>query len=280
MEDNKRKKAPNLVLAIVCVTLIIFFAVLFTVCVISYNKPGEKASDPSKKSIVSNELAKNKPEEVVENEDDTNIVEEDKEYVRDADYKPTEELKEEYDLYGKTYRLSDIKAPFITINSEYVKGVNAEIKTIYDEAVGIYKEGTTDGMSYVDTFEYKYFVNGDILSLVLETAYGETDDPAHIFYVYNIDTKNGNKVEEKNIAEYLKEDDLKAKIMDAVMDKFNEETAHLSSNLTEQKESTKKHIEDGDYKVFLGEGKMLSAVARIDIPAGRGYKYMVVEVVE
>ena len=71
MEENKRKKAPNLVLAIICVTLIIFFAVLFTVCVINYNQAGNKPAAQDEKTTVTNKAVENT---VAEDEEEVNEV--------------------------------------------------------------------------------------------------------------------------------------------------------------------------------------------------------------
>ena len=62
MEEKQKKSAPNLVLAIVCVVLIIFFAVLFAVCAISYNRSEDKPVKPAEKTNVANTVVE-EPEE-------------------------------------------------------------------------------------------------------------------------------------------------------------------------------------------------------------------------
>lgn len=66
MEEKPKKSAVNLVLAVLCVVLIIFFAVLFVVCVISYNKTENKKVEPTKNTVVENTVEE--PGELEEDE--------------------------------------------------------------------------------------------------------------------------------------------------------------------------------------------------------------------
>lgn len=273
MEENKRKKAPNLVLAIICVTLIVFFAVLFVVCVVNYNQDGYQSGAGVPEQLKNTNKNVEVAEEIEDENIDLDVDQNTADYVTVADYKPSENLPEEYKVDGITYRLSSIEVPYVTISSDYAKTINSELKKVYDEAIEVYKNGTTNGRAYVDKFSYVYHINGDILSILLETAYGETDVPYSTFYVYNINVKDGSKVEEKDIAKYLNisEDKLKDEIWESIEKYIGENKAEFGGQEEEMKTQTKTFFDNGEYQAFLGENSALVAIAKFAIPAGRGY---------
>ena len=147
MEENKRKKAPNLVLAIVCVTLIIFFAVLFAVCVISYNRSGNNNAKPVKKNTEPNRIERN----VVQNdlEEETNEV---------VDANETEILEDE------STEVEDEEAKVKAVIDSFVKAVNEEdwdevAKLSSESEVNSIKEYNIKNLK-VDTDELRENPNG------------------------------------------------------------------------------------------------------------------------
>ena len=277
MEDNKRKKAPNLVLTIVCVVLILVFLVGCIVCIVNFKQGGYQSGagvpNQIKDTNKNVEVAEDKPEEIEDEEIDLDVDPSIADYVSVADYKPLENLPEEYNVDEQTYRLSSIEVPYVTISSDYAKTINSELKKVYDEAIEVYKNGATNGRAYVDKFSYVYHLNGDILSILLETAYGETDVPYSTFHVYNINVKDGSKVEEKDIAKYLNvsEDKLKDEIWENIEKYIDENKEEFGGQEEEMKTQTKAFFDNGEYQVLLGENDALVGIAKFAIPAGRGY---------
>ena len=120
-------------------------------------------------------------------------IDEEKDYVYDAEYDKGD-APESYGNETYTYYLKDIVVPFINIKTEGATKANEEIKSIFDELMAVYNEGASGGNGYVKYSEYKYFINGDILSIVFKTGTGATSVVHPYYHTYNFDLKTGEKI--------------------------------------------------------------------------------------
>lgn len=91
--------------------------------------------------------------------------------------------------------------PKINLNSEYATQINNEIKSKFES---VYQEGIeskNNRVSVNGNIAYKYYMNNDILSLVVANFTGMND---YIDYaVYNVNCKNGQKVNETELLKSL-----------------------------------------------------------------------------
>ena len=128
-----------------------------------------------------------------EKKEDTIKIDEDKDYVYDAEY-DAGSAPEEYTVGIYTYYLKDIVVPYINIDSEAARKTNESIKEIYNELLSAYNDGANGGMGYVKYSEYEYFVNDDVLSIVYKTGTGATDIVYPYYHTYNFSLKTGEKI--------------------------------------------------------------------------------------
>ena len=158
MEENKRKKAPNVTLAVICVTLIIFFAVLFAVCVISYNKAGTKPANQEKKNNIERNIV------VEDDEEETEEVEENVEEETEEESNLVEDSNETEIIEDEDVDDVDEEAKVKEIINNFVKAVNEEdwdevAKLSSESEVNSIKEYNIKNLK-VDTDELRENPNG------------------------------------------------------------------------------------------------------------------------
>ena len=61
-------------------------------------------------------------------------------------------------------------------------------------------------MSYVDDCSYKYYINGDIISIVLTYGHGATDVVRPDYYIYNFNLKTGKLVSYNDVYSFVMPD--------------------------------------------------------------------------
>ncbi len=150
--------------------------------------------------------------------DDTTVakkslkIEEGKEWVYDAEYEAGDVPESFYYLGDDTSEnkmellLKDIKAPYINIDSSYADVCNKEIKDIFDSAIEVYKKGAEVAankdyayQTWVKVCDYKYWINGDCLSVFIKYWTGGSAKHSPHYYVYNINLKTGEKITNSEI---------------------------------------------------------------------------------
>lgn len=212
-------------------------------------------------------------------------------WVYDAEYVAnvkSETYKIGVEGYYKSFDINDYKAPYININSSYAESVNNEIKKIYDEAVDVFNKGVENAASYIDTFEYKYYLVDNMLAVVLTTGYGATSVVFPDYYVYVINTSNGEKVELQEMLNFAKisendfEEKAKSKIID-LYDSFYENIDKNDSLYTENYEALKQETletygNDNNKKCFIDNNGNINLVVSTFFPVERGYAYKIISV--
>lgn len=84
--------------------------------------------------------------------------------------------------------------PKVNINSDYANEINSEIKAKFEKEYTDNLANKKSGYSISGNIKYQYYINNNVLSLVVANFTGMND---YIGYaVYNIDCKNGKKVED------------------------------------------------------------------------------------
>ena len=117
-------------------------------------------------------------------------VDESKAWVYDADYGKEKDNKTIDDINSS----SELKVPFININSEDAKKANEEIKQLYERKYSEFGIQNSYGAKVTCSLEYKYYENNSILSVVIQERNavingGAGRCPMHI-YNFNLDTLN------------------------------------------------------------------------------------------
>lgn len=220
---------------------------------------------------------------IEDNSNDSNIiiskVDTTKDYVYDAVY-DSDDIADSYSTFHKTFYLKDIVVPYVNIDSEDASKVNDEIKSVYNSAIAVYKKGIEDKVSYVDNCSYKYYINDDILSLVLTYGHGATDVVHPDYYIYNFDLKTGKLVSYSDVYSYIgfNSDNISESVKSSISSVMSEKMSNFPDSLkadfdTYNNQSFQNYInsvDDGTIKYFIDSNKKLNIIVTLSIPAGTG----------
>lgn len=208
-----------------------------------------------------------------------NKLDDSKEYVYRASY-DNDGIVDSYSTLYKTYYLDNIVVPYINIDSEDALKVNAEIKSVYDSAIETYKKGIEDKMSYVDDCSYRFFVNDNILSVVLTYGKGATDVVHPSYYTYNFDLKTGRLVSYEDIYSYVgfNSDNISQSVKSSITTVMTERMSKFPDSLKEDFDTYNSQsydnyislINDSSIKYFISSNKKLNVIVTLSIPAGTG----------
>lgn len=84
--------------------------------------------------------------------------------------------------------------PKVNINSDYANEINSEIKAKFESEYNDNLTNKNSGYSIFGNIKYQYYINNNVLSLVVVNFTGMNDYTEYA--VYNIDCENGKKVED------------------------------------------------------------------------------------
>ena len=92
--------------------------------------------------------------------------------------------------------LSDLKVPFINIDSIDAKKVNKELETLYRDMTNTFETDATekddDIRSYDPILNYQTYISNDILSIITYSGHYKSND--YEFTTYNFDLKTGDLI--------------------------------------------------------------------------------------
>ncbi|MCD8115653.1 MAG: S8 family serine peptidase [Oscillospiraceae bacterium] len=179
------------------------------------------------------------------------------------------------DAYSESFGTIRFKIPQINIDSEYVSSINQEIwnvlyEGVVEEIVTYWEENNYDGSEYI---YYEWYVNGDILSLVIESH--PADWAWWDYYVYNIEITSGAVLSDAELLSYygMSEDEYYETVRQALYDYYSElyEEAYEVSGYDEQLART---ISDENVNLavpFLNNKSQLCIIGRVYSMAGAEY---------
>ena len=122
-------------------------------------------------------------------------LDESKDYLYDADY--TGVYKNKYTEYtrGTTIeKLSDLKVPYININSYYAGVANSEFKELYKEYASAFDGCAVSTVGCSLKLTYKTYRYNNILSIVIANGIQSTAPMVLDYKTYNFDLKTGNEI--------------------------------------------------------------------------------------
>ena len=268
--------------------------VLLVVCLISVLL----LAGCNKNEEANNNVNNNVPEVVVDNQEQQEIIENDnnliessvfvskienkRDWVYDADYKK-DITEESYSTeFNETYFAKDIVVPYINIDSSDAIKANDEIKSIFDSAIKTFNDGIKDKLSYVDECNYRSYINGDVLSIIVTFGEGATDVVRPNYYAYNFDLKTGKKLsfEEVYTLAGFSSNDIDSKVENAISLALQSESLppqfeqYQSDSISNYKDSLK----DNTIQYYLSDNSELNVVVTLSINAGSGLKTTIITV--
>ena len=190
-------------------------------------------------------------------------------YVVDAEFKYDKAIDKSYQLgeqeEAKIFSMDFIKMPHLKIESEDAKSFNDEMKKMFDEIGEKFMQELSKQKAENGTIvEYTSYLNGEVLSIIVNifntTSEGEKDE----FYMYNIDIKTKKKVSYKDVYKKAGLDEKKAeeKIFDAIKkcsllagltDDDCSEGETIQRFYDKSLESYKKDIQEGNIQCVLSQ---------------------------
>lgn len=208
----------------------------------------------------------------IKNNSSNNNIVDNKNIIYDANYKYDVDVTS-YSTSYDTYYIEDIKVPYIDIDSEDVKKINNEIKNIFNDAVNNFKKGVVDKMTYVDECKYTYFIDDNILSIIINYGVGATDVVYPKYYTYNIDLKTGNLMSYKDVYTYLGLLDINnlakqaiTRVMTQKLNGVNNFDDYNNQSIANYTNS----LNNKNLKYFIDKNKKLNIIVTLIIPAGKG----------
>lgn len=186
MENQNRSKVVIILLTVIIILLVL--CILFATGTISFNKKVD--NNPDKNTSISIK------------------VDDSKDYVYDAEYKYNNKYTEYVDgdirentiekfgisiPYGSG-KLSDLKVPYINLDSSDAKSVNKKLESLYLEYAKAFDENIDDkedGIICHQILNYKFYKYNDILSVIVFDGSKCTTPFAFNYATYNFDLNNG-----------------------------------------------------------------------------------------
>ncbi len=181
-------------------------------------------------------LSNKKDNNPIQNNDNTTTtiksslkIDTDKDWVYNAKYSYEVEEESFQDIYDTAFSVKNIIAPYININSSAAQEANKQIKEIFDKLINEYREAFTNKEA-TSTLKYENYLNGDILSVVLEHL-DSWKEP--VYYTYNLNIKTGKLLTFEEIYQIagLNETEIEPKAEKAITDYINDFLVETNQNL-------------------------------------------------
>lgn len=271
MGENKEIKVR--LSTVVCVFIIlVLVAALGVVYYFGFVKDDSTNGEVlEKNNIFVNEQApviNNKVEENVEENKEVGKIDKNKELIYSA-----------YNKYASEYSYS---IPKININSQDVILINNEIEGLITET----KTSVEDESGWYVNIGYESYINGDVLSLVIDknTGYDYTD-----YVVYNVNIKTGKKYSNEELVSLkgFKLDEFLNKLPGLYEKKFKEGYAGDNTDIINDsfyQERLNKTVSEENYgmhnPMFLDDNGNINIVAKIYKTAGGEAPYSEIIIVK
>jgi len=238
----------------------------------------------------------NNTENVVNKNDNENNeirkIDSKKEIVYDAEYtyKNLEDMSYTSKSMNKTYSMKDIVLPYINLNSSDVNKANTEIQALFKELAEFFEEELEGTQTWYKISSYDYFINKDILSIIITTESGGTDVPVYKYYTYNFNLKTLNLIKyedvysiiginqeniEKKVETAIKsQEQLKPFANEIYMNDLNGKVTYAQKSIDNYIESVK----ENNIQYFFNKDGNLNIIVSIEIPVGKGYFDTIIEI--
>ena len=250
-DENQNTKKPKKGNKIIIVVLVLVLVVLIAAAVVIFVLPKLNNGNQNNNEIV----------DVNTNEISSDVItakklNNDLFYVYDSPYLP-QNPAEGYFIANDYYDVNNIVVPYINIESTSATDANNKIHAFYDEAVTKYNEYASTKNTFIKV-DYKYFMNKNVLSIIVERIEGGNSVPQSTYLAVNYDLVN-NKVLDYNevyklagFAEKTIDLTTKYEIENSSFYKvygslFNEETLVVSKDETNKDYANRKNANELNY---------------------------------
>lgn len=203
-------------------------------------------------------------------------IDESKDWVYDAKYEATTSSSSYTTANNEIKNISDLKVPFININTEPAKFANEDIRIIYDAAVDEFNEGLENKITFAE-LNYKSNVTDEYVSVIMSFGVGGTDVINPKYYSYNISLKDGNNISFQDAYKIVGIQDseinnkVEEKIKDYLINELNVKVVDDYQNyIDESINNYHESINNNGIVFYLNENKELEIMVQMSVPAGSG----------
>ena len=250
-DENQNEKKPKKGKKIIITVLIIVLALLIVAAGVVFLLPKINNGGQNNNGITGGDTNSVVDETITAKKFNNNLY-----YVYDSPYSP-QNPQDGYFIGNDYYDVSDLVVPYINIDSPSATEVNNKIHTFYDEAVTRFNEYASNKNAYIKV-GYKYYLNKNVLSIVIERIEGGNSVPQNTYLTCNYDLVQ-NKI--LNFADVYKignfsdtsiDPTIKYEIENSSFYKiygslFNEETLAASKAATNEDYTNRKNTDDFNY---------------------------------
>jgi hypothetical protein len=172
-------------------------------------------------------------------------------------------LDKDYEYFGKEIQ---VKIPAFNINTDEVKELNSKIEEEYQKVVE-----SNDTFAATE-LTYEYYVNNDIISLVIKKVYLESS--TNNYAVYNVNQKTGEVLDKEDIltAKNITKSEYEEKIAKQISAKFDENTAAFKEmggyEELKEKNNSEENCSLENTEVYLENNGKLQYIANVYSMAG------------
>lgn len=207
-----------------------------------------------------------------------------KDIVYNAQYMYNIEQKVYKNPDGVEYSIFDIVVPYININSESARELNAKIEQLYFQLAENFRQNLeTDNTSYVKS-EYRIYINSDILSILIIVTNGNIDEEIETYFAYNIDLSTLEILSYEDIYQQcgFTNIDIDNNIKDTIQIHFNniddwpdneDKSVYINTSI----ENYQNAVNNNTIQYFIDLNRKLNVVVAIQIPTGIYNKILIVE---
>lgn len=121
-----------------------------------------------------------------------------KDYIYTVDSKLLEKSEP---FTGGKYKYN-VTIPSINLNSSEVKKINEDIKLKFDSELNNFKNGINNVTNSIYYLTYNYYLDGNILSLLIINYSGYEMNATKKYYSYNIDINTGKEITISDLIKY------------------------------------------------------------------------------
>lgn len=178
-DENQNTKKPKKNNKIIITVLIVVLVLLIVGAALIFLLP-KLSSTPIDNTIVDPNTNETRVDMITAKKFNNNLF-----YVYDSPYSP-QNPADGYFIGNDYYDVNDIVVPYINIDSTSATEANNKIHNFYDETVTKYNEYAANKNAYVKV-DYKYYMNNNVLSIVIERVEGGNSVPQSTFLTYNYD---------------------------------------------------------------------------------------------
>lgn len=193
-----------------------------------------------------------------------------KPHIYEATYTNNVEAKTYETVDKETYKIEDIKVPYVNLKGEAAKTVNTKYKELYDLSINNFITGFSDNKTYVET-NYESYTGDDLVSTVLIRNYNNGNRLVEEYYPYTINLETDTIMTYEEVLKYFNKtkEEVNSKIIEEIKSKYESFIPKEDyTNLIEQtKGEFNSSVTNDTVIYYVNKDGLLTVCYRFYVPA-------------